>query len=255
MMHILAISNRKGGTGKTTVSVNLAATLAQQGLRVLLIDLDSQGHCAVGLGLTPTQGMPTVHDLFTNADAQLGAAITPTALPTLWLAPSDPRFDHGSGVRDDTRLRRAIADEALENRFDLIVIDTPPSMDALLMNALLAATRVLVPYVPHPLSFDGLRQLVRALFPIMTKQNRTLKLLGFLPTMIAEHIRQHRDTSGKVNNEFGAERGLPGIRNDIKLAEAFGVGQPICLYAPRCRGAEDFETLAQKVRALLGTSQ
>lgn len=251
-MHVLAISNRKGGTGKTTVSVNLAAALAQSGWRVLLIDLDSQGHCAVGLGLkTDAPQQASVHDLFTSAQARLCDAIVPSALPTLWLAPANPRFDHGEGERDDTRLRRAIADEGLTQRFDLIVIDTPPSMDALLMNALLAATRVLVPYVPHPLSFEGLRQLVRALFPIMTRHNRGLKLLGFLPTMAADHIRQHRDTSGRVSSEFGAERGLPAIRSDIRLAEAFGAGAPVCLYAPRCRGAEDFAALALRVRDLL----
>ncbi len=243
-MHVIAISNRKGGTGKTTVSVNLAAELATSGRRVLLIDLDSQGHCAVGFGLRPKAGEPSVHRLFIDPTATLSEAIRPTVLQTLWLAPADPLFDHGSGERNDRRLRQAIVDERLAERFDLIVIDTPPSLDALLVNGLLAANRVLVPYVPHFLSYDGVRQLMRVLFKVMTRDNRELKILGFLPTMAAEHIRQHRAVTSEVSQQFGAHRVLPGIRNDIRLAEAFAAGQPIGLYAPKSRGAADFAQLA-----------
>ncbi len=245
--HIVAISNRKGGTGKTAVSVNLAAELAAQGHRVLLIDLDSQGHCALGLGLKAAPGAANVHRLFVDPGATLSEALRPTSLENLWLAPADPLFDHGSGERNDQRLRHAIAEEGLSERFDLIVIDTPPSLDALLVNALMAATRVLIPYVPHYLSYEGVRQLVRVLFKIMTKDNRQLKILGFLPTMSTEHIRQHRAITGEVAHQFGASRVLPGIRNDIRLAEAFAAGQPIRLYAPKSRGAEDFARLAAQL--------
>ena len=244
-MHVIAISNRKGGTGKTTVSVNLAAELAALGQRVLLIDLDSQGHCAVGFGLKPSPNGRSVHRLFIDPSATLSAAIQPTALETLWIAPADPLFDHGSGVRNDRRLRNAILDEKLAERFDLIIIDTPPSLDALLVNGLIAASRVLVPYVPHFLSYEGVRQLMRALFKVMTRDNRNLKILGFLPTMAADHIRQHRAVTHEVSQQFGAHRVLPGIRNDIRLAEAFAAGQPIRLYAPKSRGATDFARLAE----------
>lgn len=242
---ILAISNRKGGTGKTTVSVNLAAEFAALGRRVLLIDLDSQGHCAVGCGIKPRADEASVHRLFIDPAATLSEAIRPTAMENLWIAPADPLFDHGRGARDDLRLRRAISDERLAERFDLIIIDTPPSLDALLINGLIAATRVLVPYVPHFLSYEGVRQLVRVLFKIMTRDNRELKILGFLPTMAAEHIRQHRAVTSEMSLQFGAHRVLPSIRNDIRLAEAFSTGQPIRLYAPKSRGAADFEQLAK----------
>jgi chromosome partitioning protein len=243
-MHVIAISNRKGGTGKTTVSVNLAAELAALGQRVLLIDLDSQGHCAVGFGIKPLPGSASVHRLFVDPAATLSEAILPTALETLWIAPADPLFDHGSGPRNDQRLRNALHNEQLAQRFDLVIIDTPPSLDALLVNGLMAASRVLVPYVPHFLSYEGVRQLMRVLFRIMTKGNRNLKILGFLPTMAAEHIRQHRAVTLEVRQQFGAHRVLPGIRNDIRLAEAFAAGQPVRLYAPKSRGATDFAQLA-----------
>lgn len=246
-MHIIAISNRKGGTGKTTVSVNLAAELAARGKRVLLVDLDSQGHCAVGLGMKPTSGEHTVHQLFRQPTASLSAAIQDTKVSNLWLAPADSRFDHGSGERDDTRLRDAIVNERLDERFDVIVIDTPPSLDMLLMNALMVATRVLVPYVPHHLSFEGVRQLVRALFPVMARHNKGLKILGFLPTMATEHVRQHRQVNGQVAQDFGSSKVLPAIRGDIRLAEAMAAGQPVGMYAPKSRGAQDFVRLVDEV--------
>lgn len=246
-MRVLAITNRKGGAGKTTVAVNLAAELAGRGQRVLLVDLDSQGHCAVGLGHKPAAGSATVHGLFEDPGLALSDVVVPTALDNLWLAPANPLFDHGAGERNPQRLRQALRHPELEARFDLAILDTPPSLDNLLLNALVAADRVIVPYVPHPLSYDGVRQLSRVLFRVMTGSNRTLKILGFVPNVSADHIRQHRQVTGDVGHQFGHERLLPAIRNDIRLAEAFAAGQPIQRYAPRTRGAEDFAALATEV--------
>jgi len=246
-MHILTITNRKGGTGKTTVSVNLAAEFAALGHRVLLIDLDSQGHCAVGLGIKQVTGAKSAHDLFTDSQAKLSDAIRPSNLDNLSLAPADTRFDHSQCNPDETRLKRAITEEGIDRRFDIVVIDTPPSLDLLLMNALLAATHVVVPYVPHHLSFEGVRQLVRVLLPVMTRRNRGLKIAGFIPTMANERIRQHRTITGNVSTDFGESKLLPTIRSDIRLAEAMAKGEPIRSYAIKSRGAEDFATLATEV--------
>jgi chromosome partitioning protein len=100
VVQTIAVSNRKGGTGKTTVSVNLAAEFAAAGRHVLLVDLDSQNHCAVGLGMKVARGAPTSHDLFRNAHATLDSAVRSTAYPFLSLVPADPLFEHGSGIRD-----------------------------------------------------------------------------------------------------------------------------------------------------------
>lgn len=254
MTRIIAISNRKGGAGKTTVAVNLAAELAAQGRRVLLVDLDSQGHCAAGLGVKIDKGSPTVHDLFLDPQASLSAALRQTDCPNLALAPADQLFDHGSGTGDERRLAQALADEAIVTAFDLVILDTPPSLDHLLLNALMAANWVLVPYVPHHLSFEGMRQLMRVLFKVMSGGNPQLKILGFLPVMVTEHIRQHRLVTGEVSRQFGAPRVLAGIRNDIRLAESFGVGKPIRQYAPKCRGAEDFAALAATLAPILDES-
>lgn len=240
----LVVSNRKGGAGKTTVSVNLAAALAALGRRVLLVDLDSQSHCAMGVGIKVGKTTPTSHDLFRSQEARLAAAILPTAFPNLALVPADPLFEHGSGRRDEGLLAQALAEEEITTAFDVVILDTPPSLDILLLNALMAADWVLVPYVPHPLSFEGVRQLTRVLFKIISGPNQGLKLAGFLPMMVAEHIRQHRAVNSDVARQFGDLRILPGIRNDIRLAESFGAGKPIHYYAPQSRAAEDFAILA-----------
>lgn len=243
MVKTIVVSNRKGGTGKTTVSVNLAAEMAALGMRVLLVDLDSQNHCAAGLGVRTGKGTPTVHDLFRDSHSRIDAVVRETAHPCLCLAPADPLFEHGSGSNDEGLLARALAGRAISDAFDLVILDTPPSLDILLINALTAATGIIVPFVPHPLSLEGVRQLMRVLFRIKSGANPDLKITGFLPVMVAEHVRQHRAIAGEIGRQFGAPRVLAGIRNDIKLAEAFGSGQPIRSYAPKSRGAEDFAAL------------
>lgn len=239
----LVISNRKGGTGKTTVSVNVAAELAALGRRVLLIDLDSQSHCAVGLGIKVSRGSPTVHDIFRRTQARLATVVQATAFANLSLAPADPLFEHGEGLRDEGLLKRALSEDEIAENFDVVILDTPPSHDILLLNALTAANWVVVPYLPHPLASEGARQLMRVLFKVISGANQQLKLAGFLPMMANEHIRIHRTINGDVARQFGAARLLPAIRNDIRLAEAMGAGKPIRYYAPQSRGAEDFAQL------------
>lgn len=248
---IISVSNRKGGAGKTTVSVNLAACLAALGKNVLLIDLDSQGHCAVGLGLKPAKDQPKVHDLFRSQHITLAETIMQTAFPGLSLSPADQTFEHGSGNRDETTLARALHSSDVMHRFDIIIIDTPPSLDLLLLNALSAAHWVLIPFVPHPLSFEGIKQLMRVLFKVMSSTNRQLKILGFLPVMVAQHIRQHKDTLGNIANDFGGHRVLQGIRTDIRLAEAFAAGRPINNYDAKSRGCADFIYLGKVINSLV----
>jgi chromosome partitioning protein len=239
----IVVSNRKGGAGKTTVSVNLAAELAALGLRVLVVDLDSQGHCAIGFGVRAHRGSPSVHDIFRRADARLASAVQATTFDNISLAPADPLFEHGEGVRDELRLKRALAEEEIVANFDVVVLDTPPSLDILLLNALTAANWVVVPFIPHPLSSEGVNQLMRVLFKIISSTNQQLKLAGFLPMMGNDTIRIHRTVCGDVVHQFGASRMLPGIRNDIRLSESFATGKPIRYYAPKSRAAEDFAQL------------
>ena len=243
MPTIIVIANRKGGTGKTTTAVNLAAEFAASGERVLLIDLDTQNHCALGLGLTPGKGQLTVHHLFREPAAEdlLAAAILPSACERLDLIPADPDFQHDAALNDDQVLSRALANPVI-NGYDRILIDSPPSLDRLLLNALTAARWALIPFVPHPLSGEGVRQLARVFFRVAMRSNANLRLLGLLPVMIDSRIGQHRREQDQVIRQFGQERLLGCIRSDIKLAESFAAGRPIRDYAPHSRGNQDYHT-------------
>jgi chromosome partitioning protein len=244
---IIVVTNRKGGTGKTTTSVNLAAEFAAQGRRVLLIDIDTQGHCAVGLDISPAKDALTVHSLFQSAASRLTDAVYQTAWPNLDLVPANPLFEHGSGSGDPFRLATALHEEGLTERYDVILIDTPPSLDDLLMNALCAARKVLVPFVPHHLSGEGMRNLARILFRVASESNTDLKLLAFLPIMLDRRIGQHRSVTEGVARQYGQGRLLSGIRTDIKLAESFARRRPVRAYMPNCRGAEDYALAASEI--------
>ena len=254
-MSVLIISNRKGGAGKTTTAVNLAAEFSAAGKKTLLIDLDTQGHCSIGLGIKVNRSEPSIHTLFTNPTATIGEAVRKTGIDNLFTVPADPLFNHGDVDSKPYRLKNAIEQENLSSKYDIIIIDTPPSLDALLLNGLIAADFVLVPFIPHHLSYEGIKQLIRALYPIMVRENRDLKILGFLPNMASDRIKFHINMRGKIAKEFGMAKILSPIRRNIRLAEAFEAGKPIRYYAPKSTGAHDYSVVANEVLSLLVTTQ
>ncbi|NBC49971.1 MAG: AAA family ATPase [Gammaproteobacteria bacterium] len=248
---VLAVTNRKGGTGKTTTAVNLAAAFAAAGRRTLLIDLDTQGHCALGLGLRPAPGPFSAHHLFADSAPALAELCCPTAWDGLDLVPASTELRLARHNDDDQILTRALAEPAIAARYDQIILDSPPSLDHLLFNALAAAHWAIIPFLPHPLAGEGVKQLSRVFFQIALRNNTDLRLLGVLPVMLDARIGQHRLIRAQVAEQFGEQRVLGGIRNDIKLAEAFAAGQPVRVYAPRSRGHQDYQALFGTVETCL----
>jgi chromosome partitioning protein len=253
MARTLVVTNRKGGTGKTATAVNLAAEFAARGHRVLLIDLDTQSHCALGLGIKLAKETPTVHGFFAGKHS-LASAIQQTQWQNLNLIPANPLFEHGSGNKDELLLSNTLIKEQILQRYDILILDTPPSLDSLLLNALYSADRVLVPFLPHFLAGEGVKQLTRVLFRVGS--NRTTEqspmLVAFLPVMFDNRIGQHKKVIGGVSSQFGAMRLLPGIRNDIRVAESFSVGCPIRIYSPKSRAAQDYNLLTDAVLEFIG---
>jgi chromosome partitioning protein len=244
MPEIIVVTNRKGGSGKTTTAINLAAEFAAREQRVLLIDLDTQGHCAIGLGVQRDDSQPSVHGFFLEGSPEaLRAAIVATPCKGLELAAADTEFDHDRVPHQDDILRNALAAPDIQARYDRILIDCPPSLDRLLLNALTAANWAMIPFLPHPLAAEGARALARVFFRVAMSTNAELRLLGLLPIMLDRRIGQHKRVLEQLGSQFGPERIFNGIRNDIKLAEAFAAGQPVRNHAPRSRGRADYRAL------------
>lgn len=239
----LAVTNRKGGSGKTTTAVNLAAELAARGQRVLLVDADSQGHCALGLGVSVPAHKGSVHDLFRESQVTGAELVVPSRQPGLDLIPADTRFDGQLPYQDKNLLAQAL--RPLQKEYDVVIIDTPPSADCLLINALNAATGVLIPLVPQVLGSAGVRQLSQLFYQVASQGRPDLKLMGLVPIMCDRQVPSHARVLTELSLTFGNQRILRGIRTDIRLAEAFGAGQPIREYAPRSRGAMDYFMLAE----------
>ncbi|MDR3517426.1 MAG: ParA family protein [Azospirillaceae bacterium] len=240
---VLAITNRKGGSGKTTTAVNLAAEWASQGRRVLVIDLDTQGHAGFGLGVDADKSAPSAHDLFHHPEFDIASAVHATVWANLWCVPADPLYDGMVSIRDASLLDRQIRRPEM-NIYDIIVLDTPPSLDLVLTNAMAAADGIVIPLLAHALSAEGVRQLSRLFYKTVTTVNPSLKLIGLLPVMANERIGHNRAVIADISRQFGPERMLHPIRTDIQLAAAFGARQPIRYFAPRSRGALDYNLLA-----------
>ena len=243
---IIAVSNRKGGSAKSTTVVNLAAEWAVRGWRVLVIDLDTQGHAAFGLGVDPAESVPTVHDLFRDPEFDILAAVLATSWPNLWCVSADQLYDGFASQCEASLLAHQLHRPEMDV-FDIILLDTPPSLDLILTNAMTAADGVLIPLLPHALSAEGIKQFSRLFCRAVTTENPDLKLIGLIPVMANERIGHHRAVIADIAQQFGNERMLHPIRSDIQLAAAFAARRPIRYFAPRSRGALDYYLLADEL--------
>jgi chromosome partitioning protein len=250
MGYVAAIANQKGGVGKTTTAVNLSACIAEEGHRVLLIDLDPQGNATSGLGVDKNGVESTLYDALTG-DVRMDEVILKTALDTLWLAPSNKDLV-GAEVEfvdieaREYRLRACL--EPVRDAYDYIFIDCPPSLSLLTVNGLTAADGVLITLQCEYYALEGLSELVQTIKLVRDGVNSKLDLAGVLLTM-----HQHTKLSAQVVDEV--RRHLPHkvyktvIPRNVTLSEAPGFGMPVILYERNSSGAMAYEALAREVLA------
>jgi chromosome partitioning protein len=234
----IVISNRKGGSAKTTTAVNLASGLAEQGFSVLLLDFDTQGHASIGVGCEPNEELG-VHSIF------IGKTLSETFIPTvhknLTLSPALAFFDVYEYSDLKGVLKSRFKRENIADFFDYCVIDTPPTFDALLKNSLEVADSVVIPFVPHHLGVVAVGQMLRALYQSASEYSRDIADVSILPVMYNPHIKEHNECIQKVKTSFGENKLLSPIGVDIKLAKQFESGSPIILDATRSKGLKDYQ--------------
>jgi chromosome partitioning protein len=243
---VIAIANCKGGTGKTTTAVNLAAELACLDRRVLLVDLDSQGHSGLGFGVRAECEAQTAHEVFRRSGLDVASAVRPSGVPGVDVLPADRNFTIHAAANEPQRLAEAIA--PLARSYDVVLIDTPPAADLPLIAALAAAHCVLVPTQLSHLAHDGLVQFARLFFRVATSLNPDLSAFAIVPIQIDMRTHLQQTILARLLIDFGTQRIFRGIRTDVALAEAFGGGRPVRYHRPGARGAIDYGLLAEHVR-------
>jgi len=260
-MRSIAVINQKGGVGKTTTAVNLSAALADAGKRVCVLDLDPQAHASLHLGVTATGAVPTIYDVLCGnasiADARVTVSDFLSVVPSnIDLAAAE--MELAGEVGRELILRDALA--ADHEPFDFLILDCPPSLGVLTINALVAVEEVFLPLQPHFLALHGLSKLLRTVEVVSKRLNNRLRLSGVILCMYDSTTRLAAEVSSDVEAFFsgtsaenqvhaGAKFFEARIRRNIRLAEAPSFGQSIFEYAPESNGAADYRALAGEVLA------
>ncbi|AWN47328.1 ParA family protein [Methylobacterium terrae] len=239
---VLSIANCKGGTGKTTSAVNLAAELGARGYRVLVVDLDPQGHAGLGLGVSARLGSANAHTPLLRAGIDLSGAAQATGEDNVAVVPADRGFDGQLGNGDIRCIAAALG--ALCRIHDLVLIDVPPAAAALTVCALMASDGVVVPTTLDPLGLEGVRQFARSYHDTMLRFRAAPLGLAIAPMRIDLRTNVERETLGQLRTAFGPGQMVRGVRTDVAVSEAFARRQPVRRYRPRARAAEDFSALA-----------
>ncbi len=246
---VISVSNQKGGVGKTTTAVNLGASLAVLGKRVMLIDLDSQANATTGLGIDQAAIGDNVYHVMLGKKT-LEEVLLPTSVAGFFLAPSDTNLIGVEVELMNSNMRERIISRAisrLESRFDHIIIDCPPSLGLLTLNALTASTSLLIPVQCEYYALEGLKSLLNTYSLIKKRLNPGLTIEGFLLTMFDPRTRLSHDIERNVRSHFNSRVFETIIPRNIRLCEAPSFGLPICLYDITSKGAQSYLMLAREL--------
>ena len=250
---IIAIVNQKGGVGKTTTCINLAAGLARNNFKVLIIDLDPQSNASLGLNVNVDQFSPSIYDVMVN-NLDLEQAIVPTYVKNLDVAPASSLLTGAqleiADLLGRERLLRTSVWRMLNahiRHYDYILMDCSPSLNLLTINGLVAAQCVLVPIQAHYFSLEGMKELFSTLKVVRDRINSELEILGILPCIVDIRKKMTREMLGQLQDYFKEKMFQTVIRMNIALAESSAHGQSIYDFNPYCNGAKDYGQLVEEV--------
>jgi chromosome partitioning protein len=254
MGKILGLVNQKGGVGKTTTAINLAACLAIEGLKVLLVDCDPQANCSSGLGFQRDDNRHSIYDVLMG-DAPAAQVILPTEITLLSLLPGSKNLTGANielaGAEDRAlRLRRAL--EPIQCNFDLVILDCPPALDLLTLNVLAASDTLIVPMQAEYFALEGISELISTLERVRAAYKPTLTIEGVLLTMYDDRTNLAQQVTDTLREYFKDRLFRTVIPRNVRLAEAPSHGKPVALYDARSRGTEAYFELAGEYLARNG---
>ncbi len=252
MIKTIAIANQKGGVGKTTTVVNLAACMAEKGVKVLLIDMDAQGNATTGCGIRKKDLQKSSYDLLTDENVKLSDLVIKTPYHNLWIVPSTmdlagAELELAEAQGRAKRLENALKTAETENLFDFILIDCPPSLGLVTINALTAADTVLIPIQCEFFALEGLSQLTNTVKQVKKVYNPQLDIEGVLITMFDGRLNLTMQVLAEVKKYFASKTFKTVIPRNVRISEAPSHGKPINYYDRGSKGAKAYAELAEEI--------